>query len=363
MPDTAQVAEPQSAPSDPLDAIAELLVEEDDASTGTEEPQIEATEAPQTEDEAPEPEAAEAEPEDSQVAEPEAASEENESLANLLGLDDDQMTVDDDGNISFKVKVNGEEAEVSLEDMRTGFQFDRANQMKAKALAEEKKAFETARQETKARVEQAVTHAEAFAMMQHKRLMSEYDGTNWEELRQFNPGEYAAKQEEYRQHQTRLQAEFQETVQYVENWRAQQESEAQAKREAERQAKLEENWELMLNNNPKWRDEIVFDREMGALRGFVQKQYGFSEEDTRIVSDARLIELIKDAAAFRTGKSIQSKKTAPKAPKVQRSSDGRFQSKAQSKRDKLVKAAKAAKGANRRTLQTDAIADLLLNGD
>jgi hypothetical protein len=60
------------------------------------------------------------------------------------------------------------------------------------------------------------------------------------------------------------------------------------------------------------------------------------------------------------GKTVAEKKAKKPAPKMQRASNGRFVGKKANKVNKLVERAKAAKGANKREAQADAVAALLL---
>ncbi len=363
MPDISTPTEKADLnPNNTADAIAQLLMggEEVEAPAETLET---LTDDP---DDRPEAEALDGEPDDSQDDDQEAASddesEEEESLAQLLGLSDDLLDVDEDGNISIRTKINGKEGKAKLEELVKGYQFNQANNEKAQTLAAERKAFEEAQAQANARVEQTIQQAEGLAHMWVQELMGEYQNVNWDELRRLDPGEFAAKQAEFQQRQQKLQQAGQYMAQYKEQLMA----EDKAKTNEARAKRLEEQRNIMLENNPSWRDDAVFDKEMGALRSFVQSQYGFTEDDTKAVSDARLIELIKDAAAFRMGKSIAQKKAKPVPPKMQRAANGRFTAKASPKTrklDKLVTAAKNAKGANKRELERDAIAALLLSGE
>ena len=350
--ETSSTSTDQARSGNPVDDIANLL----GAEMGGDDTQPEvADETLEQYEDSPEYEAGEAETDDSQDDESEAASVEDEdNLASLLGLSEDQIVSNDDG-FKVKVKVNGETSEVDLAELVKGYQFNSSNNQKAQALAAERKQFEEAQVEYQGRIEQQVQQAEGLTMMMQKQLMDDFEKINWQELRQYDPGEYAAKQADYQQRQQQIQR----ATAYMQQYREQMRQQGEAKHQQERAKHLQSQWDVMLNNNPQWRDDNVFETEMGELRDFVNKQYGFTEQDMAHVSDARLIELIKDARAFRAGKSVAAKKTPPK---LQRAKNGQFVANKQTRRQKLVEAAKRAKGANSRELQTAAITDLLMNG-
>ena len=260
-----------------------------------------------------------------------------------------------------KVKINGKESTVDLQGLVKGYQFDQANNAKAQELAGQRKAFEEARQQERQRIEQQTQQAEGLVVMFQQKLMGEYQNVNWEELRRLDPGEFAAKQTEFQQ---RYQ-EVQQAGQVVDQYRQQQQEEQREQNDAARIERLQEQRAIMLENNPSWQNDDVFSTEMGNLRSFVQTQYGFTEADTKMVGDARLIELIKDANAFHAGKSVAAKRNQPAPPRMQRAADGRFTKKAsrkQSRIQKAINAAKTAKGHAKRELQNDAIAELLTGG-
>ena len=76
--------------------------------------------------------------------------------------------------------------------------------------------------------------------------------------------------------------------------------------------------------------------------------------------DARLIELIKDAKTYHEGLKVADKKKQKPVPKFQKSRGGGKPK--VSKLDKLTAASKKAHGADKRELQTSAVAELLTGG-
>ena len=62
-----------------------------------------------------------------------------EALANELGLDADKLTLNEDGEILINLKVNGKTEQVDLKEAISQTQFSKANDEKARTLAEERK--------------------------------------------------------------------------------------------------------------------------------------------------------------------------------------------------------------------------------
>jgi hypothetical protein len=341
--------QPQAESVDnPIDAMAELLM----AGEGG------LTDAPADDDEVRDD--VDTEGSDEEQPEVEAGADQDESLAQMLGLTDDQLTVDDDGNVQVQIKIDGKTETVSLKDAVQGFQFNKANTQKAQALAEQRKLVEQEKAEFAQVANERISMLDGMAQAMQAQINAEFRSVDWEQLRQIDPAEFTAKRLEFQDRQQQIGqiiAGYQQQAQQFQQ-------EQQAEQAAQMKAFLSEQREKMLENNPSWRNTETFAREMGEMRDFVTKTYGFSEKDLESVRDARLVEMIKDAQAYRKGAQVAEKKrTAP--PKLQRAANGQFRPKSQSRLDKLVNAAKVArtkKSPHRRQLETEAITELLLHG-
>ena len=89
--------------------------------------------------------------------------------------------------------------------------------------------------------------------------------------------------------------------------------------EANRVKYLADQRELMLGKNPNWAEKATFSKDMGELKKFAAESYGFTEEDLAQVYDHRLIEMLKDAQQFKSGKKAMSEKIVKgKLPKFQK---------------------------------------------
>lgn len=283
-------------------------------------------------------------------------SDDDQTLQQMLGIDDSQIDVNDDGSILINVKVDGKESQHSLAEVIKNYQLESSTTNKSKALSEEKKAFENAAaakaQELKNTLEQ---NANLTGVLEQE-LMSEYEGIDWEDLRKFDPAEWTAKRQEFG-------AKYQK-IQQVKNEigvQAQQIAAAQTEQQAaQKNAYLQSQWNTMLDRNPNWKDNDTYKKDMKDIKSFASETYGFKDEDFDNVMDARAVEVLKDAMLYRKGAKVADKKLK-KVPKIQRRGGVRKGSKL-SKAERLAKAAKTARGSNKRGLETDAVAALLMGG-
>ena len=209
----------------------------------------------------------------------------------------------------YTVKVDGEEYEVTQDELLNGYQRQQAYTKRSQELAEQRKAFE-------AEAQQVAQMRDAYA--QQLEQLSEYNQQilgdaepDWDALAK----EYSA--EELFLYKTKLDQQ-KEQARQVESERqviAQQQAQ-------EQQVKMQEHLavqrEQMLDRIPQWRDENVRTSEREQVIKYAQQSVGFSPQEIANASDARAIELLYKAWQWDNlqSKKPAAKKKASKAPKM-----------------------------------------------
>jgi len=276
------------------------------------------------------------------------------ALAQELGLDGDKLTLSEDGEIMVKLKVNGKEQAVDLKEAISQTQYSKANEEKARTIAEERKAFESERQQVADAYTQQLQHIQGLGEMLQGKLTQEYQSIDWDRLRVTDPAEWTAKQREFELRNQELQQagmalgqRMREAQQQQEQWEAQ-----------ERAKILQSERKLMVESNPEWADEDKLKSDLTEIIDYA-KSNGFPEEELSQVIHSRHVNVLRKAMLFDKGQTVAEKKVK-QAPKMQRASNGRFVSQKKSKANKLIERAKNAKGANKRNAQHDAVAAILM---
>ena len=276
------------------------------------------------------------------------------ALAAELGLDADKLTLSEDGEILVNLKVNGKDQQIDLKEAISQTQFSKANDEKARTLAEERKTFESERKQVAEAYQQQLQQVRGLGEMLQQKLMQDFQGVDFDRLRVTDPAEWVAKQREFELRNQELQQAGQMLGQQM---RAEQEKQSQ--QEAQWRAEvLQSEREKMIENNPSWRDD---ERMKGDLAKIVEyaKQVGFDDEELQDVIYSRHVEVLKKAFLYDQGKTVADKKVK-QAPKMQRASNGRFVKSKGGKVQKLIERAQQAKGSNKREAQADAVAALLM---
>lgn len=261
MTDTAT---PETAPdaSAPLDVrhahvMGLLNTEQKTEETPSEQPDQPEGEAPEADQ--PEAETPEAESEDD--TEPE--SEEVEKPA------------------SFRVKVDGEEIEVTLDELLKGYSRTEDYKRKTAKAAEERRSFESTRETELQKIrEVSQRYLEDFRSGNQDRLIiEEASRINWEQFAQENPPAYTAARAKVEAAQARLNA-------------AEQES---ARSEQER---ISQQMQKAAESIPEFADEKTRPDYLKRVISSLE-DYGFTREEMAKLNDARTLRVVHDAMQYR----------------------------------------------------------------
>ena len=250
---------------------------------------------------------------DPETKEPEEESTETfESVADLaeaLDMETDAFLE----SIKQKVKINGEEMEVSLKDLTAGYQMEQDYRRKTTELSEQRKGFEAEKEQAASQIQSKFQEAEAISANLEQQLMGEYNAIDWNQLELQDREEWLVQRQK-----------FSERAQQLEGVKANIQSELQQRNEqlqAQHQQTLQEHLvkenEQLLNAIPEWSDADLRDTEQAEMRSFAQA-YGFSEEESYGIQDHRLMRLLRDAykGANKNQKIDVVKKKVKTLPKI-----------------------------------------------
>ena len=208
-------------------------------------------------------------------------------------------------DVTVKVKVDGEEVEVTLAELRNGYSRTSDYTRKAQALAEERKAFqgeaETIRQER-------AQYAELLPLLQQQLMQQASAEPDWDTLYNEDPIEAARLERQWRKSREeqsyRLQAIQAEQERLAQEQATDQMRAIQAFVEAER-AKLPDVI-------PEWKDQETMVREAKELRDWAISQ-GLTEQEIESLRQANHVALIRKAMLYDKGRTkVQQAKNAPK---------------------------------------------------
>ena len=276
--------------------------------------------------------------------------------------DEDEIVDDDDDDDSedattdyYTVKVDGEEVDVSADELIAGYQRQSDYTRKTQGVAEDRKAVEGERQQiTQAQQEiQQMRDYLAARLQQAEGMLQTGAGEpepNWDQLREDDPMEYMLQRDRFRDRQEQQRQITQER----EALQAQQQAAAQQQWAQH----LQNEQAALLERIPEWTDDNVSKEEKSAVITYAQRA-GFTEQELAQASDSRAIAIMRKAMLFDALQDAtpRAKAKTKKAPKMVRA--GKPQTaKAKSSRRKADKLNRISKTKGRDSM--DAAVEYLL---
>ena len=306
----------------------EQTASEETEPTVDEEVVEETEEAEEVEEEAPEEEEGQAEEETEEEVDEE---EETEIVA--------------EEDLKYTIKVDGEEFEVGIEELKNGYQRQADYTRKSQALAEQRKETEQIQSERMQLEQERQMYANGLQMLQEQQAakLKDFDSVDWEALKAEDPYQYMIKKDEYRDAQER-----------VNNIVAEQQAVQQEQARQAQQARahfVQQEYARLINALPEWGDN------KSTIRKDIQEyasSVGFRPEEINQLADHRSVLVIKKAMEYDklTTKVAPKKKAVKKVPKVQKSGRGN------SKEDTAAEAVKQKRARLRKSGKQDDAASI-----
>lgn len=208
--------------------------------------------------------------------------------------DEEEVTV-------YLAKVDGEEVEVTADELVKSYQLEATAQKRLREAAEERKRIQAETQQVEA---ERKYYAENLELLKNTLAQYEQGGMTdqqWAELYQRDPIAYMKAKEDARDQQNKLQALQQEQM-------ALQQRQIQAE-----QVKL-------LERIPEWKDTELANKERANIVTYA-KRFGFNDQEIAATTDSRVVDLLRraylyDALQSRKPTATKKVKTAPKMLKA-----------------------------------------------
>jgi hypothetical protein len=252
----------------------------------------------------------------------EVSEEEDEAEAEEEEAEEESEESDDEDEEEplFAVTVNGEEVEVTYDELTKGYSRQSDYTRKTQKLAEDFKnltELETQwKQEMEATQQERAQYSNALENVINASLknLNKFD-VDWDDLRQNDREEYLLKRDEYREAQDNIQRQQHE-------YQVLQQKQQQEMAQQYQQAKQEE-FSKLVDKLPDWGDDEKRTELGNSVREYALSQ-GYSKEEINSLVDHRSVLVLLKAKQFDdlNKSDVKSKKLKNK-PKVVRSGKGK----------------------------------------
>jgi hypothetical protein len=278
------------------------------------------------EEEKPETEEAKSSEEEVSEDEPEASEEEAEEVEEEdeeeESPEEEETEEEDDTPQLYSVKINGEDHEVTEDELIKGYSRQADYTKKTQELSQYRQQLDQAAQfyqsEVAATQEARQQYINSLAQGVQLSLSSlqEFENVDWERLKAEDKEEYLTKRDDFREAQNKVQKLKQTHEQEAQKQTAEQQQQFQQWAQTEHQR--------LVSILPDWGDPVKQKAIAGELREFAFTK-GFAEEELAQLFDHRSILILMQAKAWEDDqkkvKKVKSKKIKNK-PKVVRSGKG-----------------------------------------
>lgn len=296
-----------------------------------------APEAPKAEPAAP---AAAQEPApEPQTAEPEASqaepADDAPSVATLAELAD-AIGVDVADLYALQIPVTtteGERQEVSLGEWKDSYQAHQKTERLRVELESKRQALAEQEARAAAQIESRMKETAALLNAAENQLLSEFQGINWNELRQTDPSEWAARRQDFIERQSAINDAKQKAATEGERLQAEQASKTQA----QRSEILQREAAALVAAIPEWKDETTAKTEKAELFDYLVSS-GFRPDDVSSVVDHRVVVLARKAMLLdkRTKEGREAAKKLVKIAPKKVLKPGASQTKAEQQQDRVA---------------------------
>ena len=212
----------------------------------------------------------------------------------------------------FTVKINGEDKDVTLDELAAGYSRQSDYTKKTTDLAGQRKQFE---QQQEALLQERNALQQGLQQLNQQLSSETQNQPNkeyWDNLYDSDPLEYVRQKDQFRDKEAEL-AKVQAAQNELAQRQAFDQQEAMKKHIAEEQVKL-------TKAIPEWKDEKVAETDKRNIVTFA-KRYGFSEQELNNATDHRAILMLRKAMLYDEldAKKPLIKKKVRKAPKMTKS--------------------------------------------
>ena len=230
----------------------------------------------------------------------ELQADEIEETEETQSLDDEQDELEEvDEPQLYTVKVNGEEVEVTIDELQNSYSRQKDYTRKTQELAQQRKAVEEQQSEV---AKNEAIYKELLPKMEAALNEGLGEEPDWNALYQADPIGYVRERDLWNEKQQKLQA-----VQ-AEQQRLQEE--AQAKQQEQIQNYMQYGDKQLLKIVPEWKDQSIAQKEKLAIREHAINDLGFTAEEINQVYDYRLLLGLRNSyLQTKTQKAVKKKPT------------------------------------------------------
>ena len=269
-------------------------------------------------------------PQEQEISE-ETESEEEEVSEQDVSQDEEQIDTQEkqEDSPSYTVKVNGQELDVTLDELRNGYSRDADYRQKTEELSNQRKNFQSESEKQRLDYSQKLNQVNELMSIAQQELNAEKNSVNLEQMYEDDPTEAMRIEHRLRRKQEKLDS-------------------AKAKTQAEQKTQfdgfLQEQKKLLETKMPEFTDPVKASALKVNMKSTLNN-YGFNDQEVAQVYDHRIVMLVNDAMKYRSMQNskpnIAKKITKPSKPFSSGVKQGKSEANLKLRRDKFSRLKKS----------------------
>ena len=253
----------------------------------------------------PEPENVESEedqPQEQEISE-ETESEEEEVSEQDVSQDEEQIDTQEKlEDSTYKVKVAGQELEVTLDELRNGYSRDADYRQKTEELSNQRKNFQSESEKQRQDYSQKLNELNQRLSTAQQNLNAEINSADLDRMYDEDPTEAARVERKLKKKQDALNQSLQQ---------------AQAEQKEQFSSFLQDQQRKLVSKMPEFSDPAKASNLKANMKSTLNN-YGFNDQEVAQVYDHRIVMLVNDAMKYRSMQNskpnIAKKITKPSKP-------------------------------------------------
>jgi hypothetical protein len=242
-------------------------------------------------------------PQEQEISE-ETESQEEEVSEQDVSQDEEQIDTQEkqEDSPSYTVKVNGQELDVTLDELRNGYSRDADYRQKTEELSHQRKQFQSESEKQRQDYSQRLNELNQRLAVAQQDLNAEINSADLDKLYEEDPTEAARLERKLKKKQDALNQSLQQT---------------QAEQKQQFESYLQDQQRKLVSKMPEFSDPSKASNLKANMKSTLNN-YGFNDQEVAQVYDHRIVMLVNDAMKYRSMQNskpnIAKKITKPSKP-------------------------------------------------
>ena len=215
--------------------------------------------------------------------------ESQEEASEDVSQEEEQIDTQEKQDSTYKVKVAGQEFDVTLDELRNGYSRDADYRQKTEELSNQRKNFQSESEKQRQDYSSKLNEINQLMSVAQQQLQTEVNSADLEKLYEEDPTEAARIEHRLRRKQEKLNSVMEKT---------------QSEQKKQFDTYLQDQQKQLVNKMPEFSDPTKASSLKTNMKATLNN-YGFNDQEISQVYDHRIVMLVNDAMKY---KSMQNSK-------------------------------------------------------